>query len=141
MIFTQSRKFSSSEGFDFIRKFFHKKCVQIETFMIYLLRLSCVLHFSVYCLCDTYLTGFCIQKQIRTSLGNLVKFSERISSCFCQSLSYFSRQSEITCSCNLQSIKLKIYRKKLSRFSQNYLLLTFQSQVYYCTQPERFTQQ
>ena len=64
MVFTQSRKgFSTSKGYDLIRECFHKKCVWIKTFMIYLLHLSCFMHISVYCSCDTYLTEFCIQKQ------------------------------------------------------------------------------
>ena len=77
----------------------------------------CVSYFSACCLCDTYLTMFCIQKPIKMSLGNFASFSGRIASCFCQLLNCFTKGSQ-------KSLVVAIYSqvKKFSIFIQSLIV-------------------
>ena len=72
----------------------------------------CVWYFSVCCSCDTYLRELLVQKPIKTSLGNFASFSGRIASCFCQSLSCFTRDGQ-------ESLVVAIYNQVKSRNSRN----------------------
>lgn len=54
----------------------------------------CVLYFSTSCLSDTYLMERLIQKTIKKPLENFPSFSGRITSCFCQSLNYFTGDNQ-----------------------------------------------
>ena len=76
---------------------------------------KCVLYFCVCCLCDTYLREPLIQKPIKTLLRNFGSFSGHIASCFCQSLSYFTRDSQ-------ESPVVAIYNQIKSRNSQNFVV-------------------
>ena len=72
----------------------------------------CVFYFSACCLCDTYLTKLPIQKPIKTPLGNFATFFGRIASCFCQSLSRFTKGSQ-------KSLVVAIYSEIKSRNCQD----------------------